>query len=179
MARSNTYAVRRCWASLWNERAIAYRSRQHIDPSTVKLAVVVQRMAQAEAAGVLFTANPVTGARDEIHIAANPGLGEAVVSGLVTPDHQGPDEECETDEIVILIRISGGLLADVSWRLLFAGHAVTLFNRGRRPKSRRERRGRCGGTQRLTEDLLDVSLAHVVALESLQQPNSRSFAGVS
>ncbi len=80
-------AVRRCWASLWTDRAMAYRARQGIDHQTVKLAVVVQRMVPAEAAGVLFTANPVTGTRDEIVIDASPGLGEAVVSGLVTPDH--------------------------------------------------------------------------------------------
>ncbi len=80
-------AVRRCWASLWSERASAYRRRRGLDSRAVKLAVVVQRMAAAEAAGVLFTANPVTGARDETVIEANPGLGEAVVSGRVTPDH--------------------------------------------------------------------------------------------
>ncbi|HZW03907.1 MAG TPA: PEP/pyruvate-binding domain-containing protein, partial [Anaerolineaceae bacterium] len=80
-------AVRRCWASLWTDRAIAYRARQGIDPAGVRLAVVVQRMAPAEYAGVMFTANALTGARDEILIDASPGLGEAVVSGLVTPDH--------------------------------------------------------------------------------------------
>lgn len=80
-------AVRRCWASLWSDRAIAYRERQGIDQETVKLAVIVQCMVAAEVAGVMFTANPVTGARDEIVIDASPGLGEAVVSGLVTPDH--------------------------------------------------------------------------------------------
>lgn len=79
--------VKSCWASLWTERAIAYRNRQSIDQRTVKLAVVVQRMAKAEAAGVMFTANPITGARDEMAVDANPGLGEAVVSGAVTPDH--------------------------------------------------------------------------------------------
>jgi rifampicin phosphotransferase len=80
-------AVRRCWASLWTDRAIAYRASQGIDPLTVSLAVVVQRMVAAESAGVMFTANPVSGARGEIAIDASPGLGEAVVSGLVTPDH--------------------------------------------------------------------------------------------
>ncbi|XYH94680.1 PEP/pyruvate-binding domain-containing protein [Sorangium sp. So ce1128] len=80
-------AVQRCWASLWTDRAVAYRARQGIDPRGIKLAVVVQRMIPAEVAGVLFTANPVTGARDEIVIDASPGLGEAVVSGLATPDH--------------------------------------------------------------------------------------------
>ncbi|HEX5415514.1 MAG TPA: PEP/pyruvate-binding domain-containing protein, partial [Chloroflexota bacterium] len=80
-------AVRQCWASLWTDRAIAYRDRQGLDHRTVKLAVVVQRLVPAEVAGVLFTANPVTGARDEIVVDASPGLGEAIVAGLVTPDH--------------------------------------------------------------------------------------------
>jgi phosphohistidine swiveling domain-containing protein len=79
-------AVRRCWASLWTDRAIAYRERQGIDQQTARIAVVVQQMVPAEVAGVMFTANPVTGARDEIVIDASPGLGEAVVSGRVTPD---------------------------------------------------------------------------------------------
>lgn len=80
-------AVRNCWASLWTERALIYRQHQEIDQMTVKLAVVVQCLVAADVAGVLFTANPVTGARNEMVIDASPGLGEAVVSGLVTPDH--------------------------------------------------------------------------------------------
>ncbi len=68
-------AVHRCWASLWSDRAVAYRARQGLDQQTVKLAVVVQRMVPAQVAGVLFTADPVTGARDEVVIDANPGLG--------------------------------------------------------------------------------------------------------
>ncbi|HWJ53337.1 MAG TPA: PEP/pyruvate-binding domain-containing protein, partial [Propionibacteriaceae bacterium] len=79
-------AVRRCWASLWSDRAIAYRRHQRIDDDP-RMAVVVQRMVDAEAAGVMFTANPVTGARDEVVVDAARGLGEAVVSGLVTPEH--------------------------------------------------------------------------------------------
>lgn len=80
-------AVRRCWASLWTERAISYRSSNSIDHRTVRLAVVIQRMVDAQVAGVLFTANPLTGARHQVVIDANPGLGEAVVSGAVNPDH--------------------------------------------------------------------------------------------
>ncbi len=78
-------AVRDCWASLENERAIAYRDRQ--GTAGASMAVVVQRMVPAESAGVLMTANPVTGARDEIVVDATSGLGEAVVAGTVTPDH--------------------------------------------------------------------------------------------
>lgn len=80
-------AVRRCWASLWTGRAIDYRARNGIDNAEVAIAVVVQRMVPASVAGVLFTANPVTGARDEMIIDASPGLGEAVVAGMVTPEH--------------------------------------------------------------------------------------------
>ncbi len=80
-------AVRRCWASLWTDRAVSYRGTQQIDHRTARLAVVVQAMVQSETAGVLFTANPVTGRRREAVIDASPGLGEAVVSGAVTPDH--------------------------------------------------------------------------------------------
>ncbi|MQA81219.1 MAG: phosphoenolpyruvate synthase [Streptosporangiales bacterium] len=80
-------AVSRCWASLWTERAIAYRRQRGVDSGDVLIAVVVQRMVDAESAGVMFTANPVTGRRDQIVVDASTGLGEAVVSGLVTPDH--------------------------------------------------------------------------------------------
>jgi pyruvate,water dikinase len=80
-------AVRRCWASLWTDRAVIYRGGAGIDPRTVRLAVVVQRMVRAATAGVLFTANPVTGRRRQAVINASPGLGEAVVSGAVNPDH--------------------------------------------------------------------------------------------
>ncbi|MFC7243859.1 PEP/pyruvate-binding domain-containing protein [Catellatospora aurea] len=80
-------AVRRCWASLWTDRAVVYRATNDIDNRTVRLAVVVQRMVDSAVAGVLFTANPVTGRRRQAVIDASPGLGEAVVSGAVNPDH--------------------------------------------------------------------------------------------
>ncbi|MFP3460861.1 PEP/pyruvate-binding domain-containing protein [Arthrobacter globiformis] len=80
-------AVADCWASLWTDRAIAYRRRRGIDPREVAIAVVVQKMVPADVAGVLFTANPVTGERGEMVVDASPGLGESVVSGRVTPEH--------------------------------------------------------------------------------------------
>jgi rifampicin phosphotransferase len=79
-------AVKRCWASLWTARAISYRIRNHIAPTEVSLAVVVQRLVPADAAGIMFTANPMTGRHDQIMINAAWGLGEAIVGGLVTPD---------------------------------------------------------------------------------------------
>lgn len=78
-------ATRKCWASLWTARAIGYRARQDITSEGVALAVVVQLLVPAEAAGILFTANPVTGRRDQAVIGAAWGLGEAIVGGLVTP----------------------------------------------------------------------------------------------
>lgn len=80
-------AVRRCWASLWTDRAVSYRASNGIDPRAVRLAVAVQEMVEATVAGVLFTANPLTGRRRQAVIDASPGLGEAIVSGAVNPDH--------------------------------------------------------------------------------------------
>lgn len=80
-------AVKRCWASLWTARAIGYRARNGIAHEDVSLAVVIQQMVQSEASGVLFTANPLTGKRGETVIDATLGLGEALVSGQVEPDH--------------------------------------------------------------------------------------------
>ncbi|MFB7997248.1 rifamycin-inactivating phosphotransferase [Streptomyces sp. NPDC056002] len=78
--------VSRCWASLFTERAVAYRRRNGIDHRTVHMAVVVQRMVFPHASGILFTADPVTGNRRVATVDAGFGLGEALVSGLVNPD---------------------------------------------------------------------------------------------
>jgi len=79
-------AVRRCWASVWTARAVSYRQRMGFSHRDAKLAVVVQAMIDADVAGVSFTANPLTGATDESVVNASWGLGEAVVSGIITPD---------------------------------------------------------------------------------------------
>jgi phosphohistidine swiveling domain-containing protein len=105
-------AVRRCWASLWTARAIGYRQRQAADDSTggdaspgaaspgaISLAVVVQRLVPADAAGVLFTVSPVAGQGGQVAVNAGWGLGEAVVSGRATPD-------------VILVSRAGGGVTD-------------------------------------------------------------------
>ncbi len=78
--------VRACWSSLWTARAIGYRVRNGISHQQAGMAVVVQAMVNARASGVMFTANPVTGLRGEVVIEATLGLGEALVSGQVTPD---------------------------------------------------------------------------------------------
>ena len=78
--------VSRCWASLFTERAVTYRLRNGIDHRTVHMAVVVQQMVFPQAAGILFTADPVTGNRKVASVEASFGLGEALVSGLVNAD---------------------------------------------------------------------------------------------
>ena len=108
-------AVKRCWASLWTARAMVYRARQNIAPNDVALAVIVQELVFAEAAGVMFTANPVNGRRDELMITAAWGLGEAIVSGAVTPDtitvnkSKGRIVQRETAEkLVMTVRTDSG-----------------------------------------------------------------------
>ncbi|PZG18862.1 PEP/pyruvate-binding domain-containing protein [Nonomuraea aridisoli] len=106
-------AVRRCWASLWNARAIAYRDQNGVAHDDVALAVVVQELVDADAAGVMFTADPVTGDRDRIVINASWGLGESVVGGHVTPDtivvSGGAVVEARTgDKTVMTVRVPGG-----------------------------------------------------------------------
>jgi len=78
--------VRRCWASLWNYRALSYRLRQQADGEDPAHGIVVQQMISAEKSGILFTANPVNGRRDRMLLNASWGLGEAIVGGEVTPD---------------------------------------------------------------------------------------------
>ena len=75
-----------CYASLWGGRAVVYRHKQGYGQTGIALAVVVQEMVESETAGVIFTADPVSGSRDEMQINASYGLGESVVSGRVTAD---------------------------------------------------------------------------------------------
>jgi pyruvate,water dikinase len=109
-------AVKRCWGSLWTARAITYRARSHIPADDVALAVVIQKMIAADSSGVLFTANPVTGRRDETIIEAGFGLGEAIVSGQVDPDRyvvnsakwKITEQKLGVKEMVVLPRATGG-----------------------------------------------------------------------
>jgi len=107
--------VRHCWSSLWTGRALSYRIRNGIAHDDVALAAVVQRLVDAEAAGVLFTADPVSGRRDRMAIDGAWGLREAVVGGLVSPDHwlaDGETGEILREEIaakaVMSVRAAGG-----------------------------------------------------------------------
>ena len=80
-------SIAKCWESLHSARAVAYRDAQDIDHDTVRMAVVVQQMIDAEVAGVLFTANPLTGSRAEMMVDAAPGPGTTVVEGTAAVDH--------------------------------------------------------------------------------------------
>src|SRR6202035_4547255 len=88
--------VSRCWASLFSERAVTYRLRNGFDHREVQMAVVVQQMVVPQAAGILFTADPVPSTRKVALGEAGFGLGEALVSGLVNAD----TFEVQDDEVV-------------------------------------------------------------------------------
>jgi phosphoenolpyruvate synthase/pyruvate phosphate dikinase len=86
-------AILRCWASLWSERAIGYRTRRGLPLGGDAMGVVVQALVPARASAIIFTRHPVSGRTDQLLINAAPGLGEAMVSGLVTPDTIVVDKE--------------------------------------------------------------------------------------
>ncbi|MGI5522343.1 PEP/pyruvate-binding domain-containing protein [Micromonospora sp. CA-259024] len=111
-------AIEKCWDSLHTDRATAYRDARQIDHQAVRMAVVVQRMITPTVAGVLFTANPLTGRRDEMAIDAAPGLGTTVVDGAATVDHYvldgmtRNDTGCLTSTHLARLRTTGERLQD-------------------------------------------------------------------
>ncbi|MFF0315676.1 PEP/pyruvate-binding domain-containing protein [Micromonospora sp. NPDC005252] len=111
-------AIGRCWESLHSDRATAYREARHIEHREVRMAVVVQRMVTPTAAGVLFTANPLTGCRDEMAVDAAPGLGTTVVDGATAVDHYvldgvaRDDTGCLTAAHLERLRATGERLQD-------------------------------------------------------------------
>ncbi|MEU4399208.1 rifamycin-inactivating phosphotransferase [Micromonospora orduensis] len=98
--------VSRCWASLFTERAVTYRQRNGIDHRTVEMAVVVQKMLFPQAAGVLFTADPVTSNRKVATVEATFGLGEALVSGLVNADAYRVRDDRVVDRTIAAKRLA-------------------------------------------------------------------------
>ncbi|SHE93386.1 phosphoenolpyruvate synthase [Seinonella peptonophila] len=107
-------AIQNCFISLFTDRAITYRSKQHFSHQSVSLSVVVQEMVLPEVSGILFTADPVSGDREVVSIDASYGLGEALVSGWVSPDlyqirrGQVIKEQIAEKKIAILPLESGG-----------------------------------------------------------------------
>lgn len=124
-------ALRTCWASLWSPRAVAYRRQRGWDERQLALAVVVQAMVPAEWAGVLFTADPVSGRRDRVIVEAVPGLGEALVSGHATPSRSvvakaslrlltgdaplPPGVVAELARLGVRIEVACGAPQDIEW----------------------------------------------------------------
>jgi len=106
--------ISKCWASLFTDRAVIYRLQNGFDHRKVHLAVVVQKMVFPQAAGILFTADPITGNRKVLSIDASFGLGEAMVSGLVNPDiykvsnGQIIDKKIATKKLAIYALKDGG-----------------------------------------------------------------------
>jgi pyruvate,water dikinase len=98
--------VSRCWASLFTERAVTYRQRNGVDHRTVNMAVVVQRMVLPQAAGVLFTADPITSNRKVASVEATLGLGEALVSGLVNADAYKVRDGEVVDKVIAAKRLA-------------------------------------------------------------------------
>ncbi len=135
-------AVRQCWASLWTAQALGYRVRLGIVAQTVCMAVVMQQMVQADISGVLFTVNPVNGVHDEAVINATRGLGEALVTGQITPD------------IIIVEKTSGRIIQrEVGTRSLVGVLSGNDTN---------ERSMEADGQQRLI--LTDEQVLHLVRL---------------
>ncbi len=113
--------VKKCWASFWNTRALLYRLKQGIDNTGLAHGVVVQKLIGAEKSGILFTANPINGRRDQMLLNASWGFGEAIVGGEVAPDqwvvdkknHQVVQEKIATKEIMTVRKEAGTEIADV------------------------------------------------------------------
>lgn len=138
-------AIRRCWDSLWTERAVSYRRDFGIPDDSVSMAVVVQRMLEPRTAGVLFTADPVTGTRDTTVVDATHGLGAGVVDGTAHPDHYvrgtdghitGPDDGCLTRAEVESLHEAGQRLQaaqdgprDIEWAFDMDGTRWILQSR--------------------------------------------------
>ena len=125
-------AVKRCWVSLWTARAIAYRVKNGIKQEIVALAVVVQKLAFSDASGVMFTLNPINGRRSEMIVNAAWGLGESVVSSLVTPDAIVVDKNAErivsyeaANKEIMTVRTSDGTEEIPTPKQLRKKHALT------------------------------------------------------
>ncbi len=94
--------IQECFDSVTNERAVSYAAQHGIDPSTIRMAVVVQAMIDGDFSGVAFSVHPITQRRDEIVIEAVAGQGEALVSGRTTPDTMVVDKVTGTVKTVYL-----------------------------------------------------------------------------
>lgn len=115
-------SVVECWSSLWTTRAISYRLHHQVPQSDLALAVILQTMVDSRVAGVMFTANPINGARNEVVINAAFGLGEALVSGRVEPDEYVVDGNAQR----LLSKKLGAKTAQVEGAIPAAASSTTV-----------------------------------------------------
>jgi rifampicin phosphotransferase len=198
--------VSRCWASLFTERAVSYRLRNGVDHRRVQMAVVVQQMVPAEAAGVLFTADPLTGNRKVLTVEAGLGLGEALVSGLVQADvttvRDGEivgrplqEQPALTDDQVLRLARLGrrieahfGRPQDVEWclvgdelRFVQSRPITTLFPVPARDDDENHVYLSVGHQQMMTDPMkpLGLSLFQLTALPPMHEAGGRLFVDVT
>lgn len=108
-------AIQQCWMSLFTARAIYYRVKNNFEHSKVFIAVVVQKMVNAEKAGVMFSVNPMTNNEDEIMIETAWGLGEALVSGSVNPDQYIVDKKTDKVKSVVVKKQTWAYVLDPNY----------------------------------------------------------------
>lgn len=132
-------SIKKCWASLWNSRALSYRLKQGIENKELAHGVVVQKLVSAEKSGILFTANPVNGRRDQMLLNSSWGLGEAIVGGEVSPDQWVVDkvngniieEIIASKEVMVISKEKGIELVDVpkekQEEVTLTGNEVTVL----------------------------------------------------
>jgi pyruvate,water dikinase len=197
--------VSRAWASLYSERAVTYRLRNGFDHHKVHMAVVVQRMVFPRAAGVLFTADPVTSNRKVASVEAGLGLGDALVSGLVNTDvYKVRDGEVETEreeqraltdaEVLRLVQLGRRIEAhfgapqDIEWCLADDGFAIvqsrpitTLFPIPAAEDAKNHVYISVGHQQMMTDAMkpLGLSVWQHTALRPMYDAGGRLFVDVS
>jgi len=199
-------AIRRCWASLFTERAVTYRQRNGISHGGTKMAVIVQRMVPADASGVMFTADPMSGDRTVVAIEACAGIGEALVSGAVVPhgfklregeiieakegDHPILSDE-QVRDLAAIGRCIGahfGYPQDIEWCLLDAAFQIvqsrpitTLFPIPPRADGKRYVYLSVGHQQMMTDAIkpLGLSFWQILAARPMHEAGGRLFVDIT
>jgi len=199
-------AIRSCWASLFSERAVIYRQRNGIGHRSTRMAVIVQRMVLAEASGVMFNADPVTGDRTVVAIEACAGIGEALVAGAVVPERfklrdgqiieaTGGDHPTLSDEQVRALSAIGqrigthfGCPQDIEWCLLDDGFQIvqsrpitTLFPIPPRNDNKRYVYLSVGHQQMMTDAMrpLGLSFWQMLAARPMHEAGGRLFVDIT
>src|SRR3569833_1124648 len=199
-------AIRGCWASLFSERAVTYREQNGTDHRSTRMAVSVQQMVLADASGVMFTADPMSGDRTVVAIEAGPGIGEALVCGAIVPEsfklRDGQIIAANRRDSPILSDEQAGALAaigrrienhfghplDVEWCLLEGGFQIvqsrpitTLFPIPPRSDHRRYVYLSVGHQQMMTDAMrpLGLSIWQMLAARPMHEAGGRLFVDIT